>query len=88
MASVDKNLIQVTLFTYISTELCCQGGNLFLGGIQLPAQLTDLSKQENRTSKSTDTKADVPATEKHLMANTHASRRTQTAATNEGGSQI
>lgn len=35
------------LLPYIGTQLCRQGGNLFLRGIQLPAQLADLRMTSN-----------------------------------------
>lgn len=47
---------------YICTQLCCQGWNFFLGGIQLPPKLANLriykkKKKNAMTSKGAKTKA-------------------------------
>lgn len=78
-------------FTYIGTQLCRQGRNFFLGSIEFPTQLSDLRMYKSTTSKSTKTKAYIPAPLKAFNAK-HTCIRTynekNTVATNEGGSQI
>ena len=86
---LDKTLagcsIHVHIFSslhacpYIGTQLCRQGGNLFLGSVQLPAQLADLRTSKWTTSNSTNTKSVHTGSIKACNAkrthiHTHASR--------------